>query len=148
MPDTKRCPFCAETIKTAAVKCRFCGEQVIGETAQWAAYRARYEALTPAERREAWIALTLEQRTHLSALTTQGAAASQASPASSKSDVAAFFLGFFLGPVGLWYKEHWVAGFAWLAMAVVAGLSGIGLILVPVFWFGMAIHAAAAKSKG
>lgn len=25
-PKTKQCPFCAETIQSAAVKCRFCGE--------------------------------------------------------------------------------------------------------------------------
>lgn len=26
--DTRACPSCAETIKAAAIKCRFCGEQV------------------------------------------------------------------------------------------------------------------------
>ena len=51
----------------------------------------------------------------------------------------------FLGPVGLWYKGHWAAGFAWLVMAII-GLSTT-IILGPVFWVGMAVHAAIAKPK-
>lgn len=28
VPSTKRCPFCAEQIRTEAVKCRFCGSRL------------------------------------------------------------------------------------------------------------------------
>jgi hypothetical protein len=63
-----------------------------------------------------------------------------------KSNALAGCLGLFLGPVGLWYKGHWAAGFAWLAMAVLSGLATSGLA-APLFWIGMAIHAAVIKPK-
>ena len=68
-------------------------------------------------------------------------------PSHSHSDALAGCLGLFLGPVGLWYKGQWLAGFAWLAMAilVVAGSGGLGIVFAPVFWFGMCIHAIVAK---
>ena len=33
-------------------------------------------------------------------------------------NVIAGVLGFFLGPVGLWYKGRWAAGFAWIFIGV------------------------------
>jgi hypothetical protein len=64
----------------------------------------------------------------------------------AKSDAMAGCLGLFLGPVGLWYKGHWAAGFAWVVMAILLGI-GTGGILAPVCWIGMAIHAYAASSR-
>jgi len=63
-----------------------------------------------------------------------------------KSNGLAFLLGLCLGPVGLWYKGHWAAGFAWLVMGVIAGLA-TGGFAAPIFWLGMAFHAAVAIPK-
>lgn len=65
------------------------------------------------------------------------------------SDALAGCLGFMLGPVGLWYKGHFAAGFAWLAFSFLffMGTGGLGLLLAPVFWIAMGIHAASVKGK-
>lgn len=50
-----------------------------------------------------------------------------------QSNGTAGCLGFFLGPIGLWYKGHWAAGFAWIAMTVILMLAtgGAGIVLAP-----------------
>ena len=65
------------------------------------------------------------------------------------SDAVAGALGCLLGSVGLWYKGHWAAGFAWLAAIFLTALAtgGFGLLLAPLFWIGMAIHAAAVQGR-
>ena len=65
------------------------------------------------------------------------------------SDGMAIFLAVILGPVGLWYKEQWAAGFAWIAFSILFFITtgGLGLIFVPVFWIGMIIHAGAASDR-
>lgn len=78
-------------------------------------------------------------------LRTSGSAAAQTPPAQ-KSDGVAGCLGLFFGPVGLWYKGHWAAGFAWLVIAIII-IPMTGLLAAPLFWVGMAIHAASVKAK-
>lgn len=72
---------------------------------------------------------------------------------AQRSNLGAGCLGFLFGPVGLWYKGQWAAGFAWMAVAIVTGLV-VGavawpmlLIVAPAFWIGMALHAMVASSK-
>ncbi len=42
-----------------------------------------------------------------------------------------------------------MAGFAWLIAMFIFFMAtgGLGLLLAPLFWIGMAIHAAAAKGR-
>ena len=63
-----------------------------------------------------------------------------------KSNLAAGCLGLLLGPVGLWYKGRWAAGFAWLVMTLILGSVTLG-IAVPFCWLGMAVHAVAAEAN-
>ncbi len=66
---------------------------------------------------------------------------------TAKSNAMAGCLGLFLGPVGLWYKGHWGAGFAWLVMAIIVSVA-TGGIAAPFFWIGMCIHAIVAEPEG
>jgi hypothetical protein len=67
--------------------------------------------------------------------------------AANKSDNLAGCLGLALGPVGLWYKGHWFAGFAYLLLGplLIIATGGIGL---PFIWLAMGIHAMRVKPKG
>lgn len=67
----------------------------------------------------------------------------------SQSDNTAGCLGLLLGPIGLWYKGQWAAGFAWIVgiILVVFGTAGLGVVFAPFFWIGMAIHAYKAKVR-
>jgi hypothetical protein len=68
-------------------------------------------------------------------------------PAASHSNALAFFLGLFLGPVGLWYKGRWALGFLWLVACAIL-IPATGLLAAPVLWLGMALHAASARPAG
>ena len=64
----------------------------------------------------------------------------------AKSNATAGCLALLLGPVGLWYKGCWAAGFAWLVMAIlIAPLTGF--LTAPLFWIGMTIHAILAEPR-
>jgi hypothetical protein len=69
--------------------------------------------------------------------------------AAPQSNGTAGCLGLLLGPVGLWYKGQWAAGFAWIVITILImlGTGGVGIILAPVFWIGMAVHAYSAPVK-
>jgi hypothetical protein len=82
---------------------------------------------------------------HCGELLTAHAVAARIAAPPEKSDGLAFVLGLLFGPVGLWYKGHWAAGFAWLVMSLL-----VALVLGPLVvfcWFGMAIHALNARAR-
>jgi hypothetical protein len=139
----KTCPFCVEEIQDEAVRCKHCHADLTGSAAKWQEFRRRYVAMSREEQVSAWNKLSSDQRETFAAVMA-GKGLSSAT-ATEKSNFLAFLLGLFLGPVGLWYKGHWVAGFAWLVMFAI--MIPVSLFAAPIFWIGMAIHAGTAPAR-
>jgi len=133
MTDTVRCPYCDAEISAKAKKCRHCGEWVRGVCAKcgasikgrWAAQSLCAECDKPAR------PLVVIQQAPVPYI-------------PEKSSATAGFLGLFFGPVGLWYKGHWAARFAWLVMTAILAPT---IIAIPFCWAGMVIHAISAETR-
>src|SRR5690606_16053048 len=61
--SVKKCPFCAEEIQSAAIKCRYCGEFVTDK--EWERFAQRYQQQGEREKYEAWSRLDETQRQYL-----------------------------------------------------------------------------------
>jgi len=62
----RTCPFCAEPIQGAAVKCKHCGEAVIDD--HWREFAEQYTRSTGKTRQDLWAGLSEEQRVHFGAV--------------------------------------------------------------------------------
>ena len=62
----KACPYCAEQIQDAAIKCRFCGSLLDTAEAKWREFRREYDALSEFEKTERQRQMSPEQLALLS----------------------------------------------------------------------------------
>ncbi len=64
----KKCPFCAEEIQDDAIKCRFCGETIVGPEVEWKRFQMAYDQMSPEQRKSALNQLNPEQRQYFERL--------------------------------------------------------------------------------
>lgn len=160
------CRECGEEVSTGATTCPHCG---VAEPApglpegtaphggpwdDWIRFRLRSEAPELVARKvaehgpsyDAALRAVQQEQEQIDSRQRRKQKQARQTVDQAKSDMTAGCLGLLLGPVGLWYKRNWAAGFAWLVMAILLGVVSGGL-LAPVLWLGMAIHAYQAEPQ-
>jgi hypothetical protein len=65
----KKCPFCAEDIQDAAVKCRYCGSALHTADAKWRQFQSEFAALSPFEQAARRAQMSPEQLAKLDTIT-------------------------------------------------------------------------------
>jgi hypothetical protein len=151
--DLKVCPFCAESVNDEAVKCRYCGETLVGIEADWQRYRVEYLQMAHDEQLRAWAALSDVQRSHfyniLAGKTATDIAQTDAQLYPNAG--AAALLSLILPGAGQMYKGHVGGGLLWffgVAGAYMVGFSEAEWFLaIAVLLHLLCIFGAAARGS-
>jgi TM2 domain-containing membrane protein YozV len=109
----KVCPFCAEEVQDAAVRCKHCQADLVGSKAKWQQFRLQYEAMSPDEKRKAFNKLNRDQQETLRALVAGQPHVTE----GRKNRMTAALLAIFLGGIGI-HKFYLGRGFQGLLYLV------------------------------
>ena len=142
------CPRCAEPLSNNATECRAC-KLVIPSALRKLASLPTIEMPSPPVASPVPQFITCpfcKEEVRVHAMKCKHC---QSMLVEQKSDTVAMLLALVLGPVGLWYKGQWAAGFAWIAgvFIVVFAFGVFSLFVAPMMWLFMAAHAYGAAER-
>jgi hypothetical protein len=134
----KQCPFCVETIQDEAIKCKHCGEEIVGSSAHWQMYRRKYQTLTREERQQAWASLTPAQQGHFRKVLEGQAAMGAKSEHGAQiwNPGVAGVLSLVIPGSGQIYKGQLGLGLFWLFLVVATYCFIFPLFVIP----GLILH--------